>query len=760
MLVDNVVVQSVVSKKPTNVVVTSSVNPSAPGQSVTFTATVTAADGTLATDGTVTFREGSTVLSGPASLVNGQATFTSSAFAGGTHTITADYTSTSGLLGSASGSVVQQVAVLVSINDVTSMEGASGTQTAATFTVSLSQPSAAPVSVHFATADGTATLADFDYPAASGVVTFNPGEVSKPLAISVFGDARFEPDEMLFVNLSNPTNAVIGDAQGGLTIVNDDPPAPVVNDTTVNQAIVSGAERLRLLQHADGGWYFLAAATDCGRGPGVSCPNTIGVTALALLAAYERTSNPIYRDAAIASGNAIVAQFNATPTPGLPHTQDIEFLAELTQVTGNPVYAATGNAWFLVVKTTYGTAENNVISHGQRSLAAWDLASLIRTAVAGGDIDYAVGLATGIVAHEADWKDTNPLHRFDQCGDAQGCGPADNKHAFDYTLIGEGSLLWAFHNLPGFQSKIDEYRSFLLAHQDPAGSWGGGNLQRTAYIVLGLAAVGSAPAEAAIRSAMAFYLAHQLPQGGWPSSVTSTTSDAEVTEIDSEIVRAMFTLFNTQTGSGITVAPAQLSSMTFSTVTSPGMTSVFGIDPARLPALPGGYQLLNGLAYQVTTTASVAGETTICFALPWVDDGGTFATVRILQAPEFESRRVCARTSSFEPFAITTRDVTPPAISVTLTPSTLWPPNNKMVAITATVVATDDLDPSPRVELVSIAGSDAKGRGSDIADAELGTDDRQFSVRASASVVYTVIYRAVDAGGNVATATALVSIGK
>ena len=217
--------------------------------------------------------------------------------------------------------------------------------------------------------------------------------------------------------------------------------------------------------------------------------------------------------------------------------------------------------------------------------------------------------------------------------------------------------------------------------------------------------------------------------------------------------------------------------MTFSTVTSPGMTSVFGIDPARLPPLPGGYQLLNGLAYQVTTTASVAGETTICFALPWVNDGGTFATVRILQvsgstfvdrtvlsparpAPEFESRRVCARTSSFEPFAITTRDVTPPAISVMLTPSTIWPPNNKMVAITATIVATDDLDPSPRVELVSIAGNDAKGRGSDVADAELGTDDRQFTVRASASAVYTVLYRAVDAGGNVATATALVSIGK
>src|SRR5205085_12256160 len=51
VLVDNVVVQSVVSRQPTNVTVTSNINPSTPGQSVTFTATVTTANGTFPTDG-------------------------------------------------------------------------------------------------------------------------------------------------------------------------------------------------------------------------------------------------------------------------------------------------------------------------------------------------------------------------------------------------------------------------------------------------------------------------------------------------------------------------------------------------------------------------------------------------------------------------------------------------------------------------------------------------------------------------------------
>jgi hypothetical protein len=788
VIIDNIVVRSVTATNPTNVIVTSSTNPSTPGQGVTFTATVTAANGTFATDGTVTFREGATVLAGPLALTSGQASFASSTLALGSHAITASYTSASGLLAPASGSIVQVVApvINISINDVSITEGASGTSLA-TFTVSLSQQGTTTVAVQYATADGTATVADFDYLATSGTLTFTPGQVTRPVAVTVFGDSRFEPGETLAVNLSNPTGALLVDAQGIATILNDDPTGPTVSDTTVNQAIVSGAERLRLLQNLDGGWYFVALATSCGRGVGVSCPNTIGVTALAMLAAYQRTSNASYLDAAVAAGNAIVSQFNATPSPGLPHTQDVEFLAELARITGNATYSTTANAWFQIVKNTYGTGAANVdqwladrdhvISHGARSLAAWDLASLIRTAKAAGDVNYALSLAARIVEREADWKDTNPLHRFDQCGDPAGCGPTDNKRAFDYTLIGEGSLLWAFHDLPGFEPQVTEYRAFLLSQQDAAGSWGGGNLQRTAYIALGLAAVGGAQEQAAIRSALAFYLSYQQPQGGWPSLVTTTSTDVEITEVDSEIVRAMFTLFNTQSGVSITVAPAQLSSVTFAAVTAAGMTSVIGIDPLRLPPLPGGYQLVNGLAYHVTTTAAIAGDITICFDVPWIADPDAFATARILQvendtfvdrtvmapatpAPDFTRRQVCARTSSLEPFAITTRDLVPPTITVTLSPSAIWPPNSKMIVITATIAASDDTGVAPRVELVSIDGNDARARGADVADAAIGTDDRAFSIRASPGASYTAAYRAIDAAGNVADATAVVTLGK
>jgi len=119
----------------------------------------------------------------------------------------------------------------LSINDVSVTEGNSGTTTA-TFTVSLSAASGQTVSVNYATADGTAN-AGSDYVAASGTLTFAPGDTSKPVAITVNGDTTTEPDEIFVVNLSNPTNATIADNQGQGTIQNDDSP-PQLEFTQAN----------------------------------------------------------------------------------------------------------------------------------------------------------------------------------------------------------------------------------------------------------------------------------------------------------------------------------------------------------------------------------------------------------------------------------------------------------------------------------------------------------------------------------------------
>ena len=64
-----------------------------------------------------------------------------------------------------------------SIDSISLTEGDGGT-TNASFTVSLSQASGKPISIDYTTVDGTA-IAGFDYVAASGTITFEPGETTK-----------------------------------------------------------------------------------------------------------------------------------------------------------------------------------------------------------------------------------------------------------------------------------------------------------------------------------------------------------------------------------------------------------------------------------------------------------------------------------------------------------------------------------------------------------------------------------------------------
>jgi hypothetical protein len=123
----------------------------------------------------------------------------------------------------------------ISINDVSMAEGNSGT-TAFSFTVSLDAASANPVTVDFATADGTATQPS-DYASNSGTLTFAAGETTKTVTVLVNGDTAVEPDETFNVNLSNATgNATILDGTGLGTIQNDDQPAGAtlsINDVSM-----------------------------------------------------------------------------------------------------------------------------------------------------------------------------------------------------------------------------------------------------------------------------------------------------------------------------------------------------------------------------------------------------------------------------------------------------------------------------------------------------------------------------------------------
>ena len=121
---------------------------------------------------------------------------------------------------------------------------------------------------------------------------------------------------------------------------------------------------------------------------------------------------------------------------------------------------------------------------------------------------------------------------------------------------------------------------------------------------------------------------------------------------------------------------------------------------------------------------------------------------------------------------VTVEDTQAPAISVSLSPSQLFPsPNHKMRKIRATVEVTDTCDPNPTVTLVSISSNEPEnGTGDgdtapDIMNAEFGSEDYQFSVRAERAGsgngrIYTVRYSVVDGSGNTNFAEATVSVAR
>ena len=117
----------------------------------------------------------------------------------------------------------------ISVSDATVQEAEGA---ALEFSVTLSHASSRTVTVDYATSDGTA-VAGSDYTATSGRLTFNAGETSQTVQVTVLTDQEDESDETLTLTLSNPSQATLDDATGTGAIENGesssgtqgDPPA-------------------------------------------------------------------------------------------------------------------------------------------------------------------------------------------------------------------------------------------------------------------------------------------------------------------------------------------------------------------------------------------------------------------------------------------------------------------------------------------------------------------------------------------------------
>ena len=110
----------------------------------------------------------------------------------------------------------------ISIEDLSLFEGTAATPNTFNIIVKLSTVSAKQVSVKYATAEGTAKSgADFTA-VTNQIVTFQPGEKEKTIAISIVADDLREADNEFIINLSGPVNATIQKGTANIIMKNDD----------------------------------------------------------------------------------------------------------------------------------------------------------------------------------------------------------------------------------------------------------------------------------------------------------------------------------------------------------------------------------------------------------------------------------------------------------------------------------------------------------------------------------------------------------
>ncbi len=185
----------------------------------------------------------------------------------------------------------------ISINDVTQIEGSSGTSMFL-FTLSLSEASGRQISISFETSDGTA-LANNDYTPLTGFTFIEEGETSKQIPVRVTADARVEQDETFFINLSNPSLITIGDGQGIGTIINDDIGGNVQLNSPVYNVAENGGAATVTITRANGNASDIIVQYSTNNGTAIAGQDYTSVSGSVTFGANETTKTftvPIIND--------------------------------------------------------------------------------------------------------------------------------------------------------------------------------------------------------------------------------------------------------------------------------------------------------------------------------------------------------------------------------------------------------------------------------------------------------------------------------
>jgi hypothetical protein len=138
----------------------------------------------------------------------------------------------------------------ITIDDISVSEG----ERIVTVTVNLNQESPEIVTVDYTTVDDTATSPD-DYTAKSGNLSFQPGETTKEIPITIINDNLNEINETFLVSLSNATVGTIAKEQAIITIIDNDEPIPLpditIEDLSISESIGVATISVSLSKESD-----------------------------------------------------------------------------------------------------------------------------------------------------------------------------------------------------------------------------------------------------------------------------------------------------------------------------------------------------------------------------------------------------------------------------------------------------------------------------------------------------------------------------
>ncbi|MBN2494869.1 MAG: hypothetical protein JXR96_09795 [Deltaproteobacteria bacterium] len=199
--------------------------------------------------------------------------------------------------------------------------------------------------------------------------------------------------------------------------------------------------------------------------------NQGGLVGLALLSSYEASGDEAHLHAVARYADALVAR--AKGSHELGYKADIELLARLGSVLGDPVYTETARVLFArhLERAGDGQAELARLLAGRKgtpALVGFDAALGIRAALAVGERGFAYELADAVKQRSARW--------YRPVSDAR------------FALISAAALVPALESLDEahYARLLGRLRADLVRAQGESGAWLGNETQLTAYAVAAL----------------------------------------------------------------------------------------------------------------------------------------------------------------------------------------------------------------------------------------------------------------------------------